>query len=827
MATIYDSTLELLDFSDLVKYTIDQSPYVYDGIVQQVNAELRAYPSLTPNEAWEQACVRILETNGLNVERNASGGWTASVFSNTKQVTDVANQLNSNSTVIKRGNFREMYGNIKQFDGANQYMQISRYPVSGGLGTKASYVIGSVGSAISAVSTGIFLGKTIASALYNNDPNYWRSIGLSSLDPETWGILTNDSDSPFAGLFNFILGVDGENGTAKAYMNQDALAYMALALKNAGWFSTGGGYTIPDTSILPSYNNGAYSLPVAAFPINSLVTTLRTDSTNYYEYQCSDSNALCVLVLDTWNQSDPFAYEIWAFSKDTTATFKTKWSGSSSWRSVTARTRTFNGKTFRYAAFSSSTMNPNANGYSPNFTDFLVANTSGADSDEIGYIVMYGTEESSAPDGVGNQTGATMPDTSTWNDVPSTLQSLQNQYPDAFNNPMVWNTDSPYDETGGNQTTYIPVPFPMATSSTDTMPTSGTQTQTSLDLSTLPQDIVDLLTKTVQQTAPDTSTPPSNPTDTGTGSSPTPTAPTGSASALWSVYHPTQAQINSFGAWLWGSPFLTDIGKLFQNPIDGVISLHKVYASPVDSGTGTIVVGTLDSHVSSATVNQQYIEVDCGSVDCYEDFGNVFDYSPYTKVSLYLPFIGIVPLNVSDVMRSTIHVIYGVDVFTGACIAMVEVSRDGNAINLYQYTGNCAVHYPLSNVQQSQLLSGLISIAAGVGSVLATGGVAAPAAVGIASGVVSAGHTSIGRSGGFSANAGAMGIKVPYLILERPQTKVAPDFTTLTGYPTNASGPLGSFSGQVKVTHVHIEGVSATESELQEIDKLLKSGVIV
>ena len=99
--------------------------------------------------------------------------------------------------------------------------------------------------------------------------------------------------------------------------------------------------------------------------------------------------------------------------------------------------------------------------------------------------------------------------------------------------------------------------------------------------------------------------------------------------------------------------------------------------------------------------------------------------------------------------------------------------------------------------------------------------------MGIASGVVSAGHTSIGRSGGFSANAGAMGIKVPYLILERPQTKVAPDFTTLTGYPTNASGPLGSFSGQVKVTHVHIEGVSATESELQEIDKLLKSGVIV
>lgn len=828
MSTIYDSTIELLNFSDLVKYTIDESPYVYDGIVQQVNAELRAYPSLAVDEAWEQACVRILETNGLNVERNAAGGWTASVFQNAKQVTDVTNPLNSNSTVIKRGNFREMYGNIKQFDGANQYMQVTRFPASGGLGAKASYLIGSAGSALTAVSTGIFLGKTLASTLYNSDPNYWRSIGLSSLDPETWGILTNDSDSPFAGLFNFILGVDGEHGTAKTYMNQDALAYMALALKNAGWFSTGGGYTISDTSILPSYNNGDYSLPIAAFPLNSLIITLNTDPTNYYEYQSSDPNALCVLTLDVWNQSDPYVYEIHAFSTNTAATFKYKWSGSNTWNNAPTRSnRTFNGEIFRYATFPASTVNPNTNGYRPNFTDFVVANNAGISTDELGYIVLYGTQESSAPDGVGDQTGATMPDTSTWNDVPSTLQSLQNQYPDAFNNAMVWSSDSPYDETGGHQTTYIPVPFPMASSSTDTMPTSGTQTQTSLDVSTLPQEIIDLLTNTVQQTAPNTSTPPANPTDTGTGNTLTPTAPTGSASALWSVYHPTQAQINSFGAWLWGSPFLTNIGKLFQNPIEGVISLHKVFAPPVDSGSGNIVVGTLDSGVASATVNQQYVEVDCGSVDCHEDFGNVFDYSPYTKVSLYLPFIGIVPLNVSDVMRSTIHVVYGVDVFTGACIAMVEVSRDGNEINLYQYTGNCAVHYPLSNVQQSQLLSGLISIAAGVGSVLATGGVAAPAAMAMAGGVVSAGHTTIGRSGGFSANAGAMGIKVPYLILERPQTKVAQDFTTLTGYPTNASGPLGSFSGQVKVTHVHIEGVNATENELQEIGKLLKSGVIV
>ena len=65
----------------------------------------------------------------------------------------------------------------------------------------------------------------------------------------------------------------------------------------------------------------------------------------------------------------------------------------------------------------------------------------------------------------------------------------------------------------------------------------------------------------------------------------------------------------------------------------------------------------------------------------------MFDYNPHTTVSLYLPFIGIVPLNVDDVMRATITVKYGVDVFTGACLAMVEVSRDNATVNMYQYSG--------------------------------------------------------------------------------------------------------------------------------------------
>lgn len=843
---INEATVELMDYQQFLDYAADSLNYAgQTELLNHITQKLRANPfnaqsSLTTREQWAQEIARELEENGYRIQYNGNNQWTGTVFPNTAQVS-VPNPVNSNITNVGRGSVRSWYGGLNEFNPAGwQNWVPQRFPVSGGLGSKAMYFLGSIGSAVGAVSTGIWLGKSFDARLYNAMPDFWDSIGWGSLNPETWGSLTNDSDSPFAGLLNFILGIDGENGNAQAYMDENALAYLAYCMNQAGIFSSGESNEVIDYVVTPSIT---LTSPIYWITANCN-TYAEYNSSNHYYY---DPN----LLVGTYGGNPIYV----ASRSDNPVTFKfsTYSNGSHIGTCVASETN------FSYVLVSINTSTGRVSGTSGSYiTDTRLNNHhyyyGGTSSIYSGlgteispipisadnrlndnyyayaYALLYNDyrENSSAPEGIGNQDGATLPDTTGWDDLSNVLPSLQQQYPDAFSNPMVWNTDTPYDDTAGNQTRYIPVPFPIANSATDTQPISGTQTQTNTALNTTPQDIIDLLTKTIQQTDTQPATPPTNPTDTGEGSTPVPTAPIGSASALWSVYHPTQAQVNSFGAWLWGSPFLTNIGKLFQNPIEGVISLHKVFAPPVDSGSGNIVVGTLDSGVASATVNQQYVEVDCGSVTLSEDFGNVFDYDPYTKVALYLPFVGIVPLNVADVMRSTINVTYGVDIFTGACIAMVSVSRDGHNATLYQYSGNCAVHYPLSNVQQSQLLSGLITVAAGIGSIVASGGAATPAAVaGIAGGGLSALHSNVGRSGGFSANAGAMGIKVPYLIIERPQTKVAETFPRLIGYPTNYSVKLGSCSNHVVVKHVHVEGINATESELEQIESLLKTGVLV
>ncbi len=824
--TTFNPTVELLDFEDLLEYAANNLDYAgQTELLNTISAELRSNPyvagSLTTQEAWANEIAKKLESAGYEITYNGNGAWTGSVFSTKPTVTTMPNPIDSNVSTVSRGWLRNKYGGVNEYGTVGQQTWVpTRFPVSGGLGSKALYLVGSVGSGISAVSTGIWLGKTIDSALYNAMPDVWDSIGMSSLNPETWNNITNGDDSPFAGLFNFILGLDPDTGNAEAYMNENALAYMAYYMKTQGVFNPSETQATSIDGSLGQLNYpNTYNFPITF--ADTTITYIR-NNVNAYTYSASGTALIRALVLcrDTgalklpfYASTEPFTVTRLEHANQDIVTYN-------------SYSITVNNQTFYYRNFDS---------YNSTFattSPFNVINNNNAYSDDL-VRICFGSNiiSGGSIDGIGNQDGATLPDVSSWNDIPSTLQSLQNQYPDSFANPMIWNNDSPYDNTTGNMLRYIPVPFPAIDANGN--PVSDTQNQTSTEISpqTTTQNILDYLMKVMQQTAtdtsPDDSTPPQNPTDTGTGDSPTPTAPSGSASALWSVYHPTQAQVNSFGAWLWGSPFLTDIGKLFQNPIDGVISLHKIYAPPVDAGSGTIVVGTLDSEVPSATVTQQYVTVNCGSVDCHEEFGTVFDYPPHTKVSLYLPFIGIVDLDTNDVMRSTINVTYGVDVFTGACLAMVEVTRDGNTVNLYQYAGVCAVSYPLGNVQQSQLFSGLLAVAGGVAASIASGGVAAPAALAVVGGVGAAAKSSIGRSGGFSGNAGAMGIKKPYLILQKPQTKVAETFPRLSGYPTNKSGKLSDFSGQVNVKSVHVEGINATDAELKEIEALLKSGVLV
>ena len=734
-------------------------------------------------------------------------------------------QYNSNVTAIQRGRIVQPY-NATVTDGK---VNLSGSPASGSFGANAAYFLGEVNQAVCAAQVGIMLGKVIDSTLYNANPDFWDSHGMSSLNPATWNSITHGDDSLGASLFNMVFGLNPDTNKGQAYIDQNAFAYMAYYMAQNGVFSSPS--SVEDA---PSDMN----LSDNYFPIN-----LNEPVTYYYRYAPSDSRSYLVVITpingaiyanvgetrfsvlcaSATSGEQPYAIEQ-HFSNQTGELISAT--------TLTANfsdVYTYDGKTvYRYAVSKSPTTyqgmltTPNPKSKQP----------ASADYSKVAWCILYNSTTGGV-EGISNQPNATIPDISGWNDIASTLASLQNQFPNIWNNAVTYNQIQP-DGTL-KPTTYVPVGWPntVANPWTDTKPTTDaqptTQTQPQIDLDTLLDLQTSPLTRTLTQTPTPNPNPdldiPQNPTDTGDGSSPTPIPPTGSASALWSVYHPTQAQVNSFGAWLWSTNFVDQLLKVFQNPMDAIISLHKVFISPVDAGATTIHAGYLDSEVPSNYVTQQYVYADCGYVDCYEVFGNVFDYVG-TNISLYLPFIGIVPLNVDEVMRSTIHVTYGCDLFTGAILVQVEISRDGNDVVMYQYGGDGGVQYPVSGSRSSGFLTGLAATI-GAAASIATGGAALPAVAAAFGGSVMSAQKQVQHSGGFSGNSGAMGGKIPYLIIERPQTKVAQLFPSLSGYPTNKSGKLNDFEGQVVVSDVHVEGMAATDTELSMIEDLLKEGVLL
>ena len=321
---------------------------------------------------------------------------------------------------------------------------------------------------------------------------------------------------------------------------------------------------------------------------------------------------------------------------------------------------------------------------------------------------------------------------------------------------------------------------------------------------------------------------PKNPIDDGDSGSPVipviPTLPS-SATGLLHVYNPTQSQIDAFGSWLWttfSGDLIDTLSKIFNDPMDAVIGLHELYATPSTQGNATIRAGFLDSEVSSKLVGNRYTSINCGSVVVEEYYQNYLDYSPYTQVYIYLPFIGIVPVSADDIIGNAVNITYNVDSYTGCCIAVVTVAKQGYSSTVYQFEGNCAVEIPITSGYQSSLMAGLIGVAGTAISGSPSVGLTASHV-----GRAGLGKNTVSHSGSFGSSYGAMGCKIPYIIVRRPVQKKITDYSRGYGYPAHKMVYVGNCNGYLRAKEVIVTSTTATNLEKEMIVSALKSGVYV
>ena len=289
--------------------------------------------------------------------------------------------------------------------------------------------------------------------------------------------------------------------------------------------------------------------------------------------------------------------------------------------------------------------------------------------------------------------------------------------------------------------------------------------------------------------------------------------------SMFTLYNPSAGDLNSLAAFLWSPQWSIDtFKKIFANPLDCILGLMVMPYLAASTATKVMAVGNISTGVSMHYFTKQFYDFDCGTFKIEEFYASYLDYAPYTKVNIFLPYIGDQQLDTDEVMDKTIGVKYRFDIATGDCVAFISV--DGNV--LYSYSGNCASRLPLSGNNWSGMLPSF------TGALIAAGSMAAgvPALGAGAALAVTSMKQNIAHTGSMAGSPGLMGIQTPYLIITRPRQALPRGQNSFTGYPSFMTESLGSLSGYTEVEACHLEHIPCTAEELEEIEQLLKEGVL-
>ena len=302
---------------------------------------------------------------------------------------------------------------------------------------------------------------------------------------------------------------------------------------------------------------------------------------------------------------------------------------------------------------------------------------------------------------------------------------------------------------------------------------------------------------------------------------------------LASIFVPTLPQLNALAKFLWSNDFIDTIKKAFSNPMDAIISLSMIHCPIPKAGTASVKIGMVDSGVEMYRAEKQFIDLDFGSRSITQYWGSALDFSPYTKFSIYLPYIGFKDLDVSEIWTGKfdttgkpVHIKYHIDILSGAVIAFIKI---GDNV-LYQFQGSCTVQIPLSMQSMMGIYQTIATTGANIGGLIASGGMTAPMAIGAIANTatnVTNMSESVTHSGAIGNAGGFMAKQKPYIIKTRPVQSLPKNYKEFLGYPSNIYGTIGSFSGFASFESVHFKSSRALNAEVEEINSLLREGVIL
>lgn len=312
-------------------------------------------------------------------------------------------------------------------------------------------------------------------------------------------------------------------------------------------------------------------------------------------------------------------------------------------------------------------------------------------------------------------------------------------------------------------------------------------------------------------------------------------------------YFCSAANIQSLVTYINSSDYNSNISKLFNNPVENIVGVVK-FPLPENSVTtryaddiyiSNVNTGVKATNVANITSFPQLIEIG----RFYPHQTGLFNLPQDLTVcscKLWLPYCNMINLDISELLRyNVIYIYYTLNYNDGTCVANVIGSVNDNNTEyniLYQVNGKCGQEVEYGGRDQSVATNSLTSM---LTNSLAVSGAVVTGDVGIKT-FQSLGNIAISalqyqnsdkaKKYGGSQNNGFFNPDYPYLLLTRRtvQDYYNNGYGGELGYACNEYKTLSSLSGYTVVNDVHLQGFStATSSEIDEIDNLLKSGVIL
>ena len=289
---------------------------------------------------------------------------------------------------------------------------------------------------------------------------------------------------------------------------------------------------------------------------------------------------------------------------------------------------------------------------------------------------------------------------------------------------------------------------------------------------------------------------------------------------LTTTFKMTKDRLQQLGRFLWSSNIFDNFSLICNNPIENIISCKSIPLS-IDGSTQKIILGNVDTGVNGDKVSNNFAKQNIGSITITEKYHNFLDYSPYTNVIIYLPYVGFKELDTNLVMSKTLSISYTVDIITGGCLCQIT----SNNVKLYEFNGNLGIDIPITASNRAQVEAGYISSGIGIASSVASGNI-----VGAVTSLINSAESQYHYASTSSPNPMCVAStnRTCYVILDRPTYQTLKSFNHTRGKKCYLTKTINTLKGYtICDEHIDLSGIRATDTEKEELIKILSSGFFV